>query len=566
MKKILSIVLVLVVGCIVFFGCDKNDDKAVLQGKTIEVSSVQNLLDINKNLGSKYQDYTYNLTKDLDINDEDSWNPIGTKEQPFTSKFNGNGHTINITIKGMDEDNEWSKTIGDVAGVFGYIKGANITNANININYQFYEEYEYSYIGGLVAYDLGNSTISDIKVDGDMKLGNLYKEEEQLDENHQGTGIITKYCDIVEYIGGVVGYSANSSKFEKLNSSVSITHKELFINEKKETTRGSRTTLKTEKSFVGGVFGLVKGALLTKNLTSSSLVDIEGQRQNIGGIAGYVSDSNLENLESNGFNATALASSRVNVGGLVGSIDNTTLSTSVVSNNSYEISFNNGYNSANIAGAVAYANNRSVIKDLEVNSTEINLKSETNDTVSVAGLVGMTRESKLLNSTTSVKFYALNATTKETYEKYSVFSAKVFGNSELTGCSGNAKVVIGGSEILLNNQTSKVESTTYINSDAEEMFRFADKNDLDKYVGVVVVENDNNSIDVKVFDEINEEIFVKNFAIVSDKVDSESTSLLGKYIDLYAPNGVLDMKIDGYNLSNYQHLTGVPKIENNNII
>ncbi len=64
-------------------------------------------------------DQKYMLQADISMSQE--WIPVGTKENPFTGVFNGNGYTI----EGLRIPE------GEAAGLFGYAKGAKIYNVTL---------------------------------------------------------------------------------------------------------------------------------------------------------------------------------------------------------------------------------------------------------------------------------------------------------------------------------------------------------------------------------------------------------------------------------------------------
>lgn len=94
------------------------------------ISTVEELNQVRNNLSACYK-----LNNDIDMTIE-NWNPIGSEQQPFTGKFNGNGHIIkNLKInKEYDLDNFDENSI--YLGLFGYISGAVVENLGVeNVDY-----------------------------------------------------------------------------------------------------------------------------------------------------------------------------------------------------------------------------------------------------------------------------------------------------------------------------------------------------------------------------------------------------------------------------------------------
>lgn len=100
------------------------------------VSTIEDLGQIRNNPDGKYV-----LTKDLDLSDVESWNPIGSKDAPFTGTLDGKGHRIH----GL------SISSGNIAGVFGYIRHAAIRNIIlVGPKIRLVEPTMYTGVGGIV--------------------------------------------------------------------------------------------------------------------------------------------------------------------------------------------------------------------------------------------------------------------------------------------------------------------------------------------------------------------------------------------------------------------------------
>lgn len=125
----------------------------------------------------------YKLTADIDISSYTDWEPIGKDDNnPFFGHFNGNGHTITVSI---------SRTDTIYAGLFGYVEGGIIENLSVadNIRLEVLDGYvggEFC-AGGIVAYMYGGS-INKCNFDGRVNLATA------------------DYSDSI-YGGGIVGYA-----------------------------------------------------------------------------------------------------------------------------------------------------------------------------------------------------------------------------------------------------------------------------------------------------------------------------------------------------------------------
>jgi hypothetical protein len=129
----------------------------------VEISSCQELQDINFNLSSKYF-----LIRDIDCSETRNWNcdgsgdsclgfrPLGNLSNPFIGSFNGNDFEIsNLFI---------NSSIEDYAGFFGVLNGEvyNVSLINNSILGR-------NYVGGFAGLVLSESSISRVIFDGDVK-------------------------------------------------------------------------------------------------------------------------------------------------------------------------------------------------------------------------------------------------------------------------------------------------------------------------------------------------------------------------------------------------------------
>ena len=115
-----------------------------VDGKDIkEVKEISTLNDFKEfresvNKGEDYENTLIKLTDDLDLSEENTWTPIGTKENPFNGVFNGNGHEIKDLVLGQVENGKYalSSDGGSWIGLFGYnegiIKNVGIKSVSIN--------------------------------------------------------------------------------------------------------------------------------------------------------------------------------------------------------------------------------------------------------------------------------------------------------------------------------------------------------------------------------------------------------------------------------------------------
>ena len=238
----------------------------------------------------------YELTRDLDFDDDDSysspanriiwttgagWQPIGDSSNVFTGKFEGNGFTIsNLKIDRSDADN---------VGLFGFVgQEAEITNVGLlDVDITGNDR-----IGGLVGRnDRGTITNSYAtgSVSGEDDVGGLVGWNEGTVANSYAIGSVSGSSDV----GGLVGLNGVTITNSYATGSV----------------RGS--------SLVGGLVGWNIGGITNSYATGS----VSGE-DDIGGLVGW----NIGGI-TNSY-ATGSASGEDDVGGLVGFNDNGTITNS----------------------------------------------------------------------------------------------------------------------------------------------------------------------------------------------------------------------------------------------
>ena len=151
------------------------------------IMTVNNLKHVSDNLGLNYI-----LGRNLDLNNEENWTPIGVSSSAkFSGTFNGQGYTIsNLTI-----DSE-SNNIG----LFGYISGS-ISNLNLeNVNVKGNQ-----YVGALAGY-ASAGTVSKVsviggEVEGTNFVGGLLGRSYVVEKSFSDVDVRG-----ISNLGGLVGY------------------------------------------------------------------------------------------------------------------------------------------------------------------------------------------------------------------------------------------------------------------------------------------------------------------------------------------------------------------------
>lgn len=180
---------------------------------------------------------TYYLNCDVDM-DGQTILPIGTKSEPFTGQFNGNGHIIqNFVLEAKDE----------CVGFFGSVKGSEANICNLGIEHAKITNNGYSECVGLVVGLLEGATIE-----------NCYSKQSSIDV--EGS-----------YVGGIVG---------KLSDS----HDALVTN------CYSRADINVDGKNVGGIVGGVDKGRIQYTYFAGTITSYDSVENavNFGAIAGVI--------------------------------------------------------------------------------------------------------------------------------------------------------------------------------------------------------------------------------------------------------------------------------------
>lgn len=171
-------------------------------GNEYSINSPGDLQFIARTKG-EWLEKTYYLNCDVDMNGQ-TLLPIGTKSEPFTGKFNGNGHIIrNFVLEAKDE----------CVGLFGSVKGSEANICNLGIEDAKITNSGYSECVGLFVGLLEDATIetcyskqSSVDVEGSCVggiVGKLSGSHDTLVANCYSRADITVDG---ENVGGIVGY------------------------------------------------------------------------------------------------------------------------------------------------------------------------------------------------------------------------------------------------------------------------------------------------------------------------------------------------------------------------
>lgn len=216
----------------------------------------------------------YALANSIDANYSlgESFDPIGTKGNPFTGRFDGLGFSIfALNVNTMD----------DYAGLFGYVKNATVRNFTLSSGSVSGPDYTGAAVG--YAYD---SIIENI--------------------------INTQDVNGRSYVGGIVGAAGGSGS--KLTNLINV-----------GTVRAIVGTAAGENSFnVGGIVGSLDNSKLDGTTYNLGAV-IAGDSSAVGGLVGRATNSTIGNEKGEVIYNQLNVTGGHEVGGIVGQIDRSTV-------------------------------------------------------------------------------------------------------------------------------------------------------------------------------------------------------------------------------------------------
>lgn len=226
-----------------------------------ELMYLQNLINNAEN-SAQYKETYFRLTTDIEIANDVTWIPIGNDSHNFYGYFDGNGHTINGTLKG---NKPYFGFFGIISSDQSYgniqttVRNLHIKAEVVNTN----AEYATPHTGGLVGKS-DQCTISGCSYTGSLTGGN------------------SMYQSIA---GGLIGFSEISCL---INCSVGPG----------STVQGMESKTSVDPYCVGGLVGVLSGGTIQSCTNYASVKGATGKyASNTGGLVGMVK-AKIEGKES----------------------------------------------------------------------------------------------------------------------------------------------------------------------------------------------------------------------------------------------------------------------------
>ena len=255
----------------------KNETNITL-GSTDSETNAKYLYDIAKKIADgdttvAAANITLNASPNMKGLDADqTWIPIGTRDNPYTGVFDGNGETIsNLTVEGTS----FLGLFGCI-GVGGKVENLTLTGATITAKSStevikcvgVLAGYSYGLAGtgeAATEFSIDNVKVvnSSIKVISTMPVADAEMEtvEDPLAANTAGKSDDGK---VVEYVGGIVGYCAGNMKNCTLTADSEETSS-IYVEARQAPKAGYKTIGKS----VGGIVGQLGGYVIVHKETDS---------------------------------------------------------------------------------------------------------------------------------------------------------------------------------------------------------------------------------------------------------------------------------------------------------
>lgn len=279
-NKIILLVVALITAILTFsiavFGISYNkyNDKNSESSADLVISSVTDLKNFATRVreGTSYSGKTVQLKNDIDCSTLSSFDPIGTRDNPFKGTFDGNGKTIsNLPLCQNDYSEEHflaKNTWSNYFGLFECIDGATIKNLHIdnaNWTHDMGRSEDGLWGGILVGYARGTNNINSVLIT---------KSSLSLSESDSEAG--------TWHVGGLIGKSESTCNIRNCGVVVDVV-----------VTRSGNVEMST---LVGGIAGVIDGNTeFLDNYYIGSISTSTRYKFNFGGLVGYIkgSDSNI---------------------------------------------------------------------------------------------------------------------------------------------------------------------------------------------------------------------------------------------------------------------------------
>lgn len=365
------------------------------------------------NSGTTYANKYFVLTEDLDLNNY-PWTPIGNETYAFQGNFDGDSHIIkNLNVN--DDSFVYSALFGNIG------KGATVENFILGPG-SVVSENTSSYTASFAAY-VSEATVRYIKNEGVSVNGK--------------TGLAT---------GGVIG-NVISSQITGIYNYASV---ESIV------------------STTGGVFGIVNSSTLRYIINYGSILGVS----RLGGVAGYIVSSDIEALSNEG-NISTMGSSDIyaNIGGIIGMASD--ISSLNLSGNTGDI-----IGGKNVGGLIGSLENTTTSLELRYS---YNIGTVSSSIENAGGLIGYINT----DSIEVYKCYNLGNVIVPSNASYDalICNLATVANQTFTNCYYLNSLITAALNVSSTSLLNITEMQTYLNND-NEIF-FAKSSSLNNYTRLI---------------------------------------------------------------------------------
>lgn len=593
MKKIIVAILLVAVMVTALVACeDEPETVEILPAQTVTVSDAAGLADMRNYVGEEYKNYTFELASDIDLSEYKTWTPIGTIDKPFYGTFDGKGKTVTgLTFEGWDEngypynpasaDNQSGKaSFYSAMGLFGAVNSATVKNFTLSgVSLKYYADNGFSYLGSVAGYAVGNTSVSDVTVGGDIAISNIYEKNKTYDNKGEFQNMKDE-CEGTVYVGGVVGYSVGSAKYENIASSVNIDNNYYHayyhtadtvepdmlpengeVENKYVVESGTYyTNVLLKQVFAGGIAGVIENGSVSGGNYSGNL-SVYAKSTDVAGIvaAAYNGDISSVTAENVSLNVSATAKNILGgVAALLSSTDLTDADAKTV--NIYAGKIGTSIQSVVAGGVFGYAYDMSAIDAASSQGIKITSMFMEAD---AGGIGGVVRDSVVKEGVADGTEFRINESNvkEESFASYGISLGAIYGNSEIIGCSGTAKNYIGTTEYINGNNYAEINSTVYVNEEGMPAVRLFAENSTSEYV--IVDARAENGLTIDVYSEE----YTLLFTLTYEGSFTASDNTAETYLDTYFEAGKGFKDGAGYkaeegdrNFAKYEYRNGVPVI------
>lgn len=592
MKKVIIAILLVAVMATALVACeDKPETTEILPAQTVTVSDAASLADIRNYTGEKYKNYTFELTADIDLSGYKNWTPIGTAEQPFYGTFDGKGKTVSgLTFEGWNANgypyNSASEQEGtsevsfySAMGLFGAVNSATVKNLTLSgVSLKYYADNGFSYLGSVIGYSTGSTSVSDVTVGGNLYISNIYEKNKTYDTKGEFQNMKDE-CEGTLYAGGVIGYSVGVAEFKNIASSINIDNNYYHayyqtadtvepdmlpengeVENKYIVESGNYyTNVLLKQIFVGGIAGVVKNGSL-ENGSYSGNVNVYAKSTHIAGIVAAIYNGEVKTAVVRSINLNASATAKNILGGTVGLLSSTDLTDATAESLTiYAGKIGTSIQSVVAGGVFGYASDLSVIDD--VSATDFKLTSLFME-ADAGGIGGVIRDSVVGNGTALRTEFTISESNvkEESFASYGYCLGAVYGNSEVKSCAGSATNYNTGTSNV--NKYAEISGTVYVNEDGKPAVRLFAKGSASEYV--IVDARVENGLYINVYSEEYTLLFTLSY----EGGFTVSSNTAETYLDTYFEGGKGFKDGSGYKASEgnrdfakYEYRSGTPVVE-----